>query len=94
MLLANHGLGVAVGAGPGNVLLRWLRDGTHICNTAWGAGGGTNLVVPLPSLPWLDVVPAAGTYVYALEVQLGAGVSTVYFVAANTGCGLVARELG
>jgi hypothetical protein len=96
MLLANHGLGVVVGTGgpSANVLLRWQRDGAHICNTAFGSGGGTNIITVLPSLPWLDVVPAAGTYVYALEVQLGAGVSTVYFVATNTGCGLVARELG
>jgi hypothetical protein len=93
-LYTNHGLGVAVGAGPGNVLLRWVRDGTQLCNTAWGAGGGTNLVAPLPSLPWMDVVPGAGSYVYALEVQLGPGVSTVYFVATNTGCALMARELG
>ena len=94
ILFANHGLGIAIGTGVTNVMIRWIRDGTHLCNTAWGPGGGTNIVVPIPSLPWLDVVPAAGSYVYALEVQVTNGTATVYFVAGTTGCGLVARELG
>jgi hypothetical protein len=93
-LFANHGLTAAIASAPGNVMVRWTRDGTHLCNTAFGAAGGTNVIMAVPSLPWLDIVPAAGSYVYALEVNLSAGVSTVAFIAANTGCGLMAFELG
>jgi hypothetical protein len=93
LLFANHGLGAAIGGAPGNVLIRWVRDGAHVCNTAFGANGA-NTVVTMPALPWVDVVSAAGSYVYGLEVFLSAGVSTVYFVATNTGCGLQASELG
>jgi hypothetical protein len=94
LLFANHGLTAAIGGAPGNVMIRWVRDGTHLCNTAFGAAGGVNVVTAVPSLPWLDLAPAAGSYVYALEVFLGTGVSTVAFTATNTGCGLAAFELG
>ncbi len=94
-LFANHGLTAAIGTGgPGNVSIRWVRDGTQLCNTVFAAAGGVNIVMAMPALPWMDVAPAAGSYVYALEVFLSAGVSTVAFVAGNTGCGLMARELG
>jgi hypothetical protein len=93
-LFANHGLIIGIGGAPGNGGVRWTRNGTHLCNTSWGGGSGTNLVFPVPTLPWLDVVPAAGSYVYQLEVFLGNGVSSVYFDATNTGCGLLAFELG
>jgi hypothetical protein len=94
LLFANHGLTAAIGGAPGNVAIRWVRDGTHLCNTVFAASGGVNIVMAMPALPWLDVAPAAGSYVYALEVFLSAGVSTVAFVAGNTGCGLQAFELG
>jgi hypothetical protein len=93
-LFANHGLIIGIGGAPGNGGVRWTRNGTHLCNTSWGGGAGTNLVLTVPTLPWLDVVPAAGSYVYQLEVFLGTGVSSVYFDATNTGCGLLAFELG
>ena len=94
LLFANHGLTAVIASAPGNVMVRWTRDGAHLCNTAFGAGGGTNVIMAVPSLPWLDIVPAAGSYVYQLEVWLGGGVSTVAFIATNTGCGLMAMELG
>jgi hypothetical protein len=94
LLFANHGLTAAIGGAPGNVAIRWTRDGTHLCNTVFAASGGVNIVMAMPALPWLDIVPAAGSYVYRLEVFLSAGVSTVAFVAGNTGCGLQAFELG
>jgi hypothetical protein len=93
-LFANHGLIIGIGGAPGNGGIRWTRNGIHLCNTSWGGGAGTNLVFPVPTLPWLDIVPAAGSYVYQLEVFLGNGVSSVYFDATNTGCGLAAFELG
>jgi hypothetical protein len=93
-LFANHGLIIGIGGAPGNGGVRWTRNGTHLCNTSWGGGTGTNLVLTVPTLPWLDLVPAAGSYVYQLEVFLGNGVSSVYFEATNTGCGLAAFELG
>jgi hypothetical protein len=93
-LFANHGLIIGIGGAPGNGGVRWTRNGTHLCNTSWGGGAGTNLVFPVPTLPWLDIVPAAGSYIYQLEVFLGNGVSSVYFDATNTGCGLLAFELG
>jgi hypothetical protein len=94
LLFANHGLTAGIGGAPGNVAIRWVRDGTHLCNTVFAAAGGVNIVMAMPALPWLDVAPAAGSYVYGLEVNLGAGVSSVAFVAGNTGCGLLAFELG
>jgi hypothetical protein len=94
LLFANHGLTAGIGGAPGNVAIRWVRDGTHLCNTVFAASGGVNIVMAMPALPWLDVAPAAGSYVYGLEVFLSAGVSTVAFVAGNTGCGLQAYELG
>jgi hypothetical protein len=93
-LFANHGLTAGIGGAPGNVMIRWRRDSTHLCNTVFAAAGGTGIVMAMPALPWLDIVPGAGSYVYALEVNLGAGVSSVAFVAGNTGCGLMALELG
>jgi hypothetical protein len=94
LLFANHGLTAAIGGAPGNAAIRWVRDGTHLCNTVFAASGGVNIVMAMPALPWLDIAPAAGSYVYGLEVFLSAGVSTVAFVAGNTGCGLQAFELG
>jgi hypothetical protein len=90
-LFANHGLGASCLAGPGTVLLRWTRGGAQICLTAYGPNGAATF--SLPSLPWCDVVLAAGSYVYQLEVYLGTGATTVQFTGA-AGCGLMALEIG
>jgi hypothetical protein len=90
-LFTNHGLVASTGAPNGPLRIRWIRDGTELTNNA--SGGADNSAFPVPSLPWLDVVPAAGSYVYAVDVFLGTGVSVVLLQAGLIG-GLFAFELG
>jgi hypothetical protein len=94
LLLSNHGLGGLFSGGPGNLLIRWVRNGAQIANTAVSNNGLANVALPVPTLPWLDFVSGAGSYTYGLEVFLGTGVATVYFPGGVTGCGLAAIELG
>jgi hypothetical protein len=93
LLFSNHGLAGVTSSPEGYVAIRWVRDVTHLCNTVYHANG-TNEAFPVPSLPWVDVVPAAGSYVYELQVLLGTGLAAVSFSSGLTGCGLLAIELG
>src|SRR4029453_17336484 len=93
LLYTNHGLGAVFSGGPGNLLVRWVRNGSHLCNTVVGCNS-TSGTLPVPSLPWLDIVPSAGAYTYGLEVFLGTGVAAVFFPGGVTGCALMAGELG
>lgn len=91
-LFANHGLaGTTLGA-PGVIQIRWTRNGTQLCAAGFGPNGASPQFL-LPGLPWVDLVPAAGSYVYQLEVLLGTGATTVQF-AGGAGCGLAAVEIG
>jgi len=90
-LFTNHGLVASTGAPNGALRIRWIRDGTQLTYNA--SGGADSSAFPVPSLPWLDVVPAAGSYVYAVDVFLGTGVSVVLLEAGLIG-GLFAFELG
>ncbi len=94
-LYANHGLACTTGAGTQrDVQLRWLRDGTEISMTGIPAMQA-NMSLPLPSLPALDVAPAAGSHVYQLQVRLGANVAAVFNDPVTTpGLGLFAMEVG
>jgi hypothetical protein len=92
-LYTNHGLGAVFSGGPGNLLVRWVRNGAHLCNTVVGCNGSSG-TLPVPSLPWLDIVPSAGAYTYGLEVFLGTGVAAVFFPGGVTGCALMAVEVG
>jgi hypothetical protein len=93
LLFTNHGLGGVVSGINAFVLLRWVRNGAHLCNTGFGtSAAGT--AFPLPSLPWVDLVPSAGTYTYGLEVFLGTGMGSVQFDSHLTNCWLWAVELG
>jgi hypothetical protein len=88
-LFANHGLSIASSVAGGKVQVRWIRDGTQLTYNS-GAADSTGLVA---ALPWLDVVPAAGSYVYAFEVlltQAGVGV----FLETGLVGGLFAFEIG
>jgi len=91
-LLTNHSLIGAALAGPGTVWLRWLRDGTlQLCSTAVRPNGAATF--PVPPLSWIDIVPGAGSYTYALQTFLETGASTV----TNTGVtnsGVSALEIG
>jgi hypothetical protein len=91
-LFTNHALNGFTTA-PGNMALRWTRNGAHLCNTAFSAEG-SGLMFPVVSLPWLDVVPSAGTYTYELQVLLQTGIAYISFNAANAGCGIAAIEVG
>jgi hypothetical protein len=93
LLYTNHGLGAVFSGGPGNLLVRWVRNGSHLCNTVVGCNGASG-TLPVPSLPWLDIVPSAAAYTYGLEVFLGTGVAAVFFPGGVTGCALMAMELG
>jgi len=90
-LFSNHGLLGACPGGPGAISIRWTRNGAHLGNTAFRANGA--MTFPVPSIPWLDIVPSAGTYTYQLEVYLESGASTVTNTG-TTGCGILAVELG
>jgi hypothetical protein len=70
-----------------------VRNTQHLCNSAF-ATHAPAITYPVPSLPWLDVVPSAGNYIYELQVYLGTGTAEIYFDPGNTGCGLMAIELG
>jgi hypothetical protein len=93
-LFTNHELLATAVGGPGQTVIRWMRNpgGVHICNTSFTPNG--ILTYPVPSLPWCDVVPAANTYAYELQVFLGAGVSIVQYVAGGSGGQIRAIELG
>jgi hypothetical protein len=93
LLFTNHGLGGVSSASPGYTAIRWVRNGGHVTNTMYSPNAA-NISYPVPSLPWLDVVPAAGTYTYELQVFLGTGTLNVQFGGGVTGCGLLAVELG
>jgi hypothetical protein len=91
LLFTNHGLtGVSAGV-PGVVWIRWLRDGTQLCNTALNPNGAAKFSVP--SLSWVDIVPAAGSYIYILQTYLDTGAQNVSNVG-TTGCNIIAVELG
>jgi hypothetical protein len=93
LLYTNHGLmGIASGTNA-YVLVRWTRNGAHVCNTGFPALAAS-ATFPIPSLPWIDVVSAAGSYTYQLEVFLATGMGQVQFDTRQTGCGLLAFELG
>jgi hypothetical protein len=92
-LFTNHGLTVNTLTTPGDGVIRWVRNGTHLCNSLCHLPSAVS-GVPLPALPWLDVVPSAGSYVYELQVFLTAAGMGVLFGSAVTGCGLIAVELG
>ena len=92
-LITNHGLSGVASTAPGLVTIRWTRNGAHLCNTGYATNGAG--AFPVPSLPFLDIVSAAGTYTYALQVMLGSGMANVSFSAGGlTGCALSAIELG
>jgi hypothetical protein len=93
LLYTNHGLGAVFSSGPGNLLIRWVRNGAQLCNTVLSCNGVSG-TLPVPSLPWLDIVPSAAAYTYGLEVFLGTGVAAVFFPGGVTGCALMAVELG
>jgi len=90
-LFTSHCLTAGTAAPAGILSLRWIRDGTPLISN--GCGGADNSAFPVPTLPFLDIVPAAGSYVYALEVFLGTGVSGVFLSVGQLG-GLFAFELG
>jgi hypothetical protein len=94
-LYSNHGLAVVTGAGiQRDVQLRWLRDSTQISMTGVPAMQA-NMSLPLPAFPWLDIVSAAGSYVYQLQVRLGANVASVFNDPVTTpGLILWAVEVG
>jgi hypothetical protein len=94
-LFTNHCLWAGSGGAPGQVVIRWMRNpgGVHICNTAYTPNGANN-TFPVPSLPWCDIVPAAGSYAYELQVFLGAGASTVQYTAGGSGGNIGAFEVG
>ncbi len=95
LLYTNHGLACTTGAGIQRyVELRWVRSGTQIAVTGIPSMQA-NMSLPLPSLPWLDIVPAAGSYVYELQVWLGANVGSVFNDPTTTpGLALYAVEIG
>jgi hypothetical protein len=90
-LFTNHGLTAGTAAPAGTLMVRWLRDGIQLVTNA--CGGADNSRFPVMTCPWLDIVPAAGSYVYAFEVNLGTGVSGVFLEAGMAGA-LFAYELG
>jgi hypothetical protein len=92
LLFANHCLQAAASAGPGQVVIRWTRNGTHLCNQGYNPNGAG--VFPVPPLPWCDIAPAAGTYTYELQVFLGNGAQAVNYVVAGNGGSIAAFELG
>jgi hypothetical protein len=92
-LFTNHELTGTSSAGPGQVVIRWTRNGTHLCNNSInpnGVSGG----FPIPGLPWCDIPPAAGTYTYELQVFLGTGAVNVQYVAGGSGGNIAAFEIG
>lgn len=92
-LFTNHLLQGVSSSGPGQVLIRWTRNGTHLTNTGYQPNG-VAAAFPVPSLPWCDVPPAAGTYTYELQVFLNTGASTVQYTAGGSGGNIAAFELG
>jgi hypothetical protein len=93
LLFSNHQLyGVSV-TGPGQIVIRWTRNGTHLCNNSVNPNGA-NAGFPIPTLPWCDIAPAAGTYTYELQVFLGSGATTVQYVAGGSGGNIAAFEIG
>jgi hypothetical protein len=93
LLFTNHGLSANTLSTPGDMGIRWVRNGVHLCNTTCHLPASVS-GVPMPSLPWLDVVPSAGSYVYELQVWLGVAGMGVLYGSVVTGCGLLAIELG
>jgi hypothetical protein len=93
LLFTNHGLSGNTLTTPGDMAIRWVRGGVHLCNTTCHLPSGVS-GVPMPSLPWLDVVPSAGAYVYELQVWLSVAGMGVLYGSVVTGCGLLAIELG
>jgi hypothetical protein len=92
LLYTNHELLGSASAGPGQIVIRWTRNGTHLCNTSFNPNGV--LVFPMPSIPWCDIPPGAGTYTYELQVFLGNGAATVQYVAGGSGGNIAAFEIG
>jgi hypothetical protein len=92
LLVGNHGLACAAAGAPGDLSVRWTRNGAPICHDAIKANGASD-AIPVPRLAWLDVVPAAGTYSYVLQVLLGTGMQVVY-ASSQAECRLQASELG
>src|SRR4029453_19399707 len=93
LLFTNHGLSGNTLTTPGDMAIRWVRGGVHLCNTTCHLPSGVS-GVPMPSLPWLDVVPSAGAYVYELQVWLSvAGMGGLYG-SVLTGWGLLGVGLG
>jgi hypothetical protein len=93
LLFANHCLQAAASAGPGQVVIRWTRNGTHLCNQGYTPNGAVG-AFPVPPLPWCDIAPAAGAYTYELQVFLGNGAQAVNYVAAGSGGNIAAFEIG
>jgi len=93
LLFTNHLLQGVSASGPGQVLIRWTRNGTHLCNSGYQPNG-VAAAFPVPSLPWCDIVPAAGTYTYELQVYLNTGASTVQYTAGGSGGNIAAVEIG
>jgi hypothetical protein len=86
-----HGLTMGNGASVGILQTRWVRDNAELIKTS--CRGGTNMEFPVPTFPWLDIVPAAGNYVYAFEVFLGTGITAVFQDVSTLG-GMFAFEIG
>jgi hypothetical protein len=92
-LFTNHMLQGVSASGPGQVLIRWTRNGTHLCNAGYSPNGAA-AAFPVPSLPWCDIAPAAGTYTYEIQVYLNTGASTVQYAAGGSGGNIAAFEIG
>jgi hypothetical protein len=92
LLFTNHELTGIAATGPGQIVIRWTRNGTHLCNTSFNPNGAA--IFPMPSIPWCDIPPAAGTYTYELQVFLGTGASSVQYVAGGSGGNIAAFEIG
>jgi hypothetical protein len=93
LLYTNHELFGGSSAGPGQIVIRWTRNGTHLCNNSVNPNGA-NVAFPIPSLPWCDISPGAGTYTYELQVFLGTGAAFVDYVAGGSGGNIAAFEIG
>jgi len=92
MLMTNHGLAVGLSDG-GTMQIRWTRNGTAVCSTAFRALGTMAFSAPVPSLPFLDSVPSFGSYVYQLEVRIPNGSGTIS-ASQDSGCVIMAWEVG
>ena len=93
LLYSNHELYGVAASGPGQIVIRWTRNGTHLCNNSVSPNG-VNVGYPIPTLPWCDIVPGAGTYTYELQVFLGTGASAVDYMTGGSGGNIAAFEIG